>query len=78
LAIYLFFPWRSSVLGHLAGQSVEELDQILTVLSGKVERLDVLIEIWIGVAASGVKVYYVIECLKAAVMHVRCAKPDIA
>ena len=57
---YLFFPGRSSVLGHLAGQRLEERDQVRAVLGGKVERLDVLVEIGIGVAASDVEIDHII------------------
>ena len=78
MAIFLFFPWRSCVLRHLAGQSVEELDQIFTVLSGEVEGFDVLIEIGIGVAAPGVKIYHIMERLQAAIVHIWRAECDIA
>ena len=69
---------RSGVLGHVAGQRLEKLDQIRAVLGRKVERLDLLIQIWIGVAASGVKIDHVLERLQAAVMHVGRGERDIA
>ena len=76
--IYLFFPWRSSVLGHIAGKSLEKRNQVRAILSGKVQRLDLLVEIWVGVAASGVKIDDILKRLEAAVVHIGASQGNIA
>ena len=76
--MYLFFLWWSSVLWHLAGKSFEERNQVRAILSGKVERLDLLVEIRIRVAAAGVEIDDIFKGLQAAVVHIRASQGDVA
>ena len=72
------FPGGPAFLGISPVRASRNCDQILAVLSGKVERFHVLIEIGIGVAASGIKIDHIMERLQAAIVHVRCAERNIA
>src|ERR1700679_1220658 len=76
--IFLFLSRWPGILWHLAVQRFEKRDQICPVMGRQLQRLHLLIQVRIGVAASNVEIDHILKCLEAAVVHVRSGKRHIA